>query len=153
MAEFGAWLLTQGVAWPEHLVALTTITAQSNAGRIDQLRKVQSRWKGLSLEPLFGPVELCLDGLDWVIAGGGSDVLAKPFHVEWALKLREQCKAAGVAFFLKQLGKRPFHQGQELALVDEHGGDWNEWPGEWRVRQVLAAVRDHPERSARLAAT
>ena len=152
MAEFGAWLAKQGQAWPSNLVAMTTLTAQSKAGRLDQLRKVPSQCKGLSLEPLFEPLDLRLAGIDWVIVGGRSDVLAKPFHVEWALKLREQCKAAGVAFFLKQLGKRPFHQGQELALADEHGGDWNEWPGEWRVREVPAAVRDQPERFARLAA-
>jgi len=51
MAEFGAWLLEQGVAWPDNLVAMTTVTSQSKANRVDQLRKVPSRWKGLSVEP------------------------------------------------------------------------------------------------------
>jgi protein gp37 len=75
-------------------------------------------------------------GIDWVIVGGGSDVLAQPFHVEWALQLREQCRAAGVAFFLKQLGKQPFYQSELLELADLHGGDWAEWPQDWRVRQL-----------------
>ena len=152
MAEFGVWLARQGLAWPGNLVAMTTITAQSKAGRLDQLRKVPSRWKGVSLEPLFEPLELCLGGIDWVIVGGGSDALAQPFHVEWALRLREQCKAAGVVFFLKQLGKRPFHQGQELALADEHGGDWNEWPRGWRVREVPDAFRNYPAKPSSVAA-
>ena len=144
MGEFAASLAMQSVPWPENLMAMTTITAQCKAGRLDQLRKVPSRWKGLSLEPLLEPVELCLDGIDWVIVGGGSDVLAEPFHVEWALNLRERCQATGVAFFLKQLGKKPFHQGQRFDLANEHGGDWNEWPAEWRVREVPNAFRSYP---------
>jgi protein gp37 len=147
MAEFGSWLAAQGLAWPPNLVAMTTVTAQSKAGRLDQLRKVPSRWKGLSLEPLFGPLDLCMQGIDWVIVGGGSDALAESFHVEWALNVRDKCKAVGVAFFLKQLGKRPFYQGQPLDLADEHGGDWSEWPAEWRVREVPQAFRNYSHKT------
>jgi protein gp37 len=75
MARFGIWLTKQGVAWPENLMAMTTVTAQSKSSRVDELRKVPSRLKGLSLEPLFEPVDLDLEGIDWVICGGGSDVL------------------------------------------------------------------------------
>jgi protein gp37 len=87
---------------------------------------------------LFEPVAIPLTGIDWVIVGGGSDVLAKPFHVEWALELRERCKAAGVAFFLKQMGKNPFFRGQPLSLANRHGGDWAEWKGRWKTRQLPA---------------
>ncbi len=39
-----------------------------------------------------------------VICGGESGHNARPMAIEWAQSLRDQCKAAGVAFFMKQLG-------------------------------------------------
>ena len=141
MALFGEWLKRRGVAWPDNLVAMTTVTGQRFAHRVDQLRRVPSQLKGLSLEPLSEPVDLDLRGIDWTIVGGGSDVLAEPFHAEWALTLRRQCKSEGVAFFLKQLGKHPFHRGKPLELDDQHGGNWNEWPKEWRVREFPTSFR------------
>jgi protein gp37 len=143
MAQFGDWLASQGVAWPENLVAMTTVTSQERIGRIEELRKVPSRLKGLSLEPLFGPVDPPLEGIDWVIVGGGSDVLAGPFHVEWALDIQARCRDAGVALFLKQLGRRPFYGGCPVKLANQHGGDWAEWPAEWRVRQVPPAFLEY----------
>ena len=125
MAEFGRWLLAQGVAWPENLVAMTTVTSQDTAGRVQELRSVPGRFKGLSCEPLHSELSLDLTGIDWVIAGGGSDIYAEPFQVEWALKLRDACRASGSAFFLKQLGRNPVYQGRPLKLADPHGGEAN----------------------------
>ncbi len=141
MAQFGEWLQSQGVSWPENLVAMTTVTSGEHAGRIDQLRKVPSRLKGLSLEPLFRPVDFPLQGVDWVIVGGGSDVLAEPFHVEWALEVNDRCAEVGLAFFLKQLGRRPLYRGSPLKLANKHGGNWDEWHKDWRLRQVPVAFR------------
>ena len=42
--------------------------------------------------------------LYWVIAGGESGNGARPMHPAWAQSLRDQCEAAGVAFFFKQWG-------------------------------------------------
>ncbi|MDB6035318.1 MAG: Bacteriophage protein gp37 [Verrucomicrobiales bacterium] len=139
MAGFARYLEQQGKVWPENLMAMTTVTSQATAGRIGQLRKVPSRLRGLSVEPLLGPVKLDLSGIDWVIVGGGSDVLARPLHVEWALDLRRQCQAAGVAFFLKTTWQNPFSRGLPMKLNHRHGGDWNEWPKEWRTREFPAA--------------
>lgn len=139
MAEFGAWLTDHGIEWPDNLVAMTTVTEQRFAQRAKELRNVPSKLKGLSLEPLLGPPKLDLTEIDWVIVGGGSDVLADPFHVEWALDLQLQCKREGIAFFLKQVGKHPFHQGMPIVFENQHGGDWNEWPEEWRVRELPEA--------------
>lgn len=43
-------------------------------------------------------------GLDWVIVGGESGPKARPFDVAWARSVVEQCRAAGVPCFVKQLG-------------------------------------------------
>jgi protein gp37 len=43
-------------------------------------------------------------GIDWVIVGGESGPGARPMHPQWARDLRDQCQAAGVAFFMKQFG-------------------------------------------------
>lgn len=71
----------------------------------------------LSCEPLLGPVCLqprIIDGqfehhqgidCDWVICGGESGHHARPMHLEWARSLRDQCQAAGVPFFMKQLSQ------------------------------------------------
>lgn len=44
-------------------------------------------------------------GIDWVIAGGESGHGARPVHPTWVRGLRDQCNAAGVAFFFKQWGE------------------------------------------------
>lgn len=43
--------------------------------------------------------------LDWVICGGESGRNARPMHPDWARSLRDQCRDAGVAFFMKQWGE------------------------------------------------
>lgn len=46
-----------------------------------------------------------LGGLDLVIAGGETGPGARPAHPDWFRSVRDQCQAAGVAFFLKSLGE------------------------------------------------
>lgn len=52
----------------------------------------------------FGPSEETAK-LDLVIAGGESGHKARPMHPDWARSLRDQCAAAGTAFFFKQWGE------------------------------------------------
>lgn len=137
MAEFANWLKDQGIPWPDNLVPMTTVTGAATAYRVNDLREVPAKMRGLSVEPLWDAVTLDLTGIDWVIVGGESGSSAEPFHVEWALSLREQCQKAGAKFFLKQLGAKPLFQGEPIALQDPHGGEWDEWPeAEWRVREL-----------------
>ncbi|WP_157014867.1 phage Gp37/Gp68 family protein [Mesorhizobium xinjiangense] len=42
--------------------------------------------------------------LDWIIVGGESGPGARPMHPAWARSIRDQCAAAGTAFFFKQWG-------------------------------------------------
>jgi protein gp37 len=92
--------------------------------------------------------------LHWVIVGGESGAGARPFDIAWARSIVQQCRAAGVACFVKQLGARPFtpnaatasplrrERGSDgnywLTLRDSHGGDPSEWPEDLRVRQMPA---------------
>ncbi len=58
--------------------------------------------------------------LDWVIVGGESGTKARPMHPQWARDLRDQCVAAGVAFFFKQWGEwREFDHGSPDVEVEE----------------------------------
>lgn len=77
--------------------------------------------------------------LDWVIVGGESGPGARPFDIQWARNTIAQCRAAGVACFVKQLGSVPTECGErwryEPKLKDRKGGDWDEWPVDLRVRE------------------
>jgi protein gp37 len=88
--------------------------------------------------------EIDLAGIDWVIVGGESGKIkkARPCRLEWIRAIRDQCQAAGVAFFCKQLGTNPVDDdGSRLKLRDrKHGGDWDEWPEDLRIRQFPPAT-------------
>lgn len=97
--------------------------------------------------------------LNWCIVGGESGPKARPFSLSAARDLQSQCAAAGVAFFLKQLGEMPDGYGEamgdwpkgaawnekgqcsRLALNDKKGGDMLEWPESLRVRQFPEVTR------------
>jgi protein gp37 len=136
MARFSEWLEAQGIGWPDNLVAMTSVTSTKTAGRVEQLKKVRCRLRGLSVEPLWNAVRLPLEGIDWTIVGGESGAGARPFDLIWARDLQEQCRESGTAFFLKQAGSRPKECGANLHLADKHGGTWEEWPIDLRVREL-----------------
>jgi len=137
MARFGERI----GGFPDNVCAMTTVTGAGRLDRIDQLRQVAARVKGLSFEPLWERIpskKLDLDGISWVVVGGesGRGDHVRPFHIEWARELRDVCRKRKAAFFLKQLGRRPFEGGSGHRLRDKHGGDWSEWPEDLRVREM-----------------
>lgn len=69
-------------------------------------------------------------GLDWVIIGGESGGKARPFRAEWARDAIRQCKEAGVAPWMKQLG-----DASDLPKRAHHGADPAEWPEDLRVQE------------------
>lgn len=121
--------------------------------RVQALLDTPATVRFLSCEPLLGPVDLSpflpgydslagehVDtGLHWVIVGGESGPDARPFDLAWARSLRDQCQAAGVAFFMKQLGSRPVDGAREYPCADGHGGDPDEWPADLRVQAFPCA--------------
>ena len=126
--------------FPANVCAMTTVTSTKTLSRADALREVNAAVRGLSLEPLWEPLadKIDLTGIDWVIVGGESGARANVelFPVEWAIELRDRCREEGVAFFLKQLGRRPSLQGKEFKLRHPHGGDWSEWTRGLRGREM-----------------
>lgn len=129
---------------PENIWIGTSVENQKCADRrIQQLLNIPASVRFLSCEPLLGAVDLWSaqyhtdgkhgltgavtswsgHGVDWVIAGGESGSKARPMDAEWARSLRDQCKAAGVPFFMKQMGgkRKPFVPIPEDLMI-------REWP-------------------------
>ena len=46
-----------------------------------------------------------MSGINWVIVGGESGPNKRPIDLAWARSIRDQCAAAGVQFFMKQVDK------------------------------------------------
>lgn len=160
-----------GPNWPLPNVWLgVSVEDQQRANeRIPHLLATPAAVRFVSYEPALGPVNLrsvparsgpirvdaltgCWDvpngpripqepRIHWVIAGGESGPGARPFELAWARDVIRQCKQAGVAVFVKQLGTSPFDGAHESASVekrlrDRKGGDMNEWPLDLRVREM-----------------
>ena len=61
---------------------------------------------GTSIQPMLGLVVLPPDSLTllrWVIVGGEQHPGHRVMEEDWAYALRDQCKAAGLPFFVKQM--------------------------------------------------
>lgn len=113
--------------WPWSNVWLgVSVESPHEAFRIRHLRHVPAAVRFISAEPLLGPPDFDVTGMDWVIAGGESGPEARPMDLDWVRSLRDQCQAAGVAFFLKQLGGWPDKRGGQDAVLD--GRRWTEMP-------------------------
>jgi len=160
MSHFGVLSdYTMRHVWPGTSVE----NEQTARERIPLLCKTRTLGKRfLSVEPLLDAVDLrlktpCSDSvkplgcIDWVIVGGESGPKSRPFNLAWAKSLREQCEAADVAYFCKQLGSNPqVHScrdescthpdcGMErVKLKDRKGGAMEEWPESLRIREFPA---------------
>ena len=149
-----------GAFQPQFIWAGTSIEDQPTADeRILDILQVNAAVRFLSVEPLLGPVDLSnkalgkspgfkptdpWEGIDWVIAGGESGPGARPCHLDWLRSIRNQCKAASVPFFMKQLGSEPRGQTDgawaiikdghgrskrsDPAILEAHGLNIREWP-------------------------
>lgn len=99
---FNSWMTDP----PKNIMWGTSPVDQKTADTlIPQLLKVKGR-HFLSVEPQLGHVDLSkYHGIDWVIQGGESGHHRRPFDLAWARSLRDQCKAADVPYFFKQIDK------------------------------------------------
>lgn len=130
-----------------------SISNQKDADNwIPLLLQVPAAKRIVSLEPMLGPVRIAkylndhrlikdipdraitpdehsrmyCGCLDWIICGGESGPGARPCNIEWVRSVKDQCVAAGVPFFLKQM-----HINGKLVKMPELDGKvWNEFPQE-----------------------
>ena len=111
-----------------------TICNQAEADRdVPKLLRVPAAVRFLSIEPMLSAINFrwrpyahqavgetyreyldrvggvneyeSLKGIDWMIDGGESGVNARPSNPQWFRENRDQCAAAGVAYFHKQNGE------------------------------------------------
>lgn len=113
--------------------------------RIPLLLQTPAAVRFVSAEPLLGPINLdnrfdsflrhqepycsqgrCKEGpgLSWVICGGESGAQARPCDIDWIRSIIEQCKAANVPCFVKQLGSDPrWHNSWDGQPISEDQTD------------------------------
>ncbi len=86
---------------------------------------VQATVRFASVEPMLGPVRLgrAAEWLDWVIVGAESGNRRRPFELDWARSLRDECIEAGIPFFFKQGSHR---WPGRLDRLD--GREWKQYP-------------------------
>jgi protein gp37 len=114
---------------PPNVIICASVENQKTADeRAPLLLRVPARWRGLSVEPMLDGIDIrkyigcdCEEFwpgqghppdcptqtgqiLNLVICGAETGPGKRPFKDEWALDLRNQCKAAGTPFFFKKDG-------------------------------------------------
>lgn len=106
---------------PDNVMFGTSPVNQVTADKlIPQLLSSVAQGKGkffLSVEPQLEYIDLrfylnhdlfktaSYNKIFWTIVGGESGPHKRPFDTYWARSIRDQCKNAGVAFFMKQIDK------------------------------------------------
>lgn len=148
------------IDWPADLSnSWLGATAENQAmadKRIPILKQIPAAVRFVSVEPLLEGVEIpdtFLRKLDWVIVGCESGADRRPCRMEWVESVVDQCKAAGVPVFVKQLAveqcqscNSTYPEGtfaeHETCSECGHGRyrtliskDPSEWPEHLRVRQ------------------
>lgn len=94
-------------------------------------------WLGRPLEFDGDPGER--GGIDWVVVGGESGPKARCCDIAWIRSVAEQCKAADVPCFVKQLGINP---GRRVGKVwhpwfgEGKRNDPSKWPKDLRLREM-----------------
>ncbi len=117
--------LSNNINWTDNIWAGVTVESNKYINRIDELVKIPSKIRYLSLEPLLSDIpNLSLNKIDWIIVGGESGIGARPMKLDWVRSIRDQCLKANVPFFFKQWGgTNKKETGREL-----DGKIYNEMP-------------------------
>jgi len=176
--------LAQAAPWQgqPNMILLTSVSTQADLDReAPKLLQISADYfpvKGLSLEPLIDPISLrwCSWGwnsqsttgtnehdglrwLDWIVIGCESGPQRRPCKLAWILDIIEQCKAAKIPCYVKQiplpkLSKRGRYNAMVEAITSKSVADWDlackdhdwtvsrdpsEWPIALRVRQFPQA--------------
>ena len=131
---------------PNVWLGVSAENQQAADERIPYLLETPAAVRFVSVEPMLGEVDLtqAMYGIDspgmnvfgftdgfgyeaclhWVICGCESGQSARPFDMDWARDLRDQCQSADVPFFFKQ-GRT---DGKLVKMPELDGIVWNELP-------------------------
>ena len=116
--------------WPPNVWIGTSVESSKYAPRLTVLARIPAPVRFVSAEPLLERTDLSPwlneGAVQWVIVGGESGPRARPMDLEWVRELRDQSVAAGVPFFLKQLGGARKKRGGTAAIID--GRQWLQSP-------------------------
>ena len=108
--------------WNEGYETVTvgcTVENQERADfRLAIFRDLPVRHKNIICQPLIGKIDLkpYLEGVELVVAGGESDMAARPLDYRWVLDIREQCIAHHVHFEFRQCGTHFIKDGKTYRL-------------------------------------
>jgi protein gp37 len=136
--------LSDELDFPENVWLGVSVENQNYVHRLDYLRDIPVSVRFISCEPLLGALELNLTGINWVIVGGESGQKHRPMDMRWAQDIRDQCQAAGVAFFFKQVGGRTPKAGGKLLddlIWDEMPTAWNKHTQRWGSSPLKKTTR------------
>jgi len=141
---------------PSQWLGITAENQRRADERIPVLLQIPAAVRWVSLEPLLGPVKVdflylrpesssfYLDGkinyahhslygvrsgLNWVVIGCETGPKRRPCRLEWVRDIIEQCDAAGVPVFVKQI--------EVNGKVSHDPKDWPEWAKRREFPHVL----------------
>lgn len=122
-----------------HLLASASSQAEVDKV-VPTLLQIPAAVRGLSLEPLLGPIDAMKYwvnrprkgvrpedamrvSLDWVIVGCESGPNRRRCEIEWVRDIVRQCKEANVTCFVKQI----MRDGKVFKLTEENKYAWPNW--------------------------
>lgn len=120
------WHDWSGPGYPNVWLLVTAENQAMYDKRWPILLKIEARVRGVSAEPLIGPLDLSGHNAypDWIISGGESGAGCRPASMEWFYSIDAQCRQYKIKHFHKQIGGtkktdgawggRAFASGQRL---------------------------------------
>ncbi len=145
----GLYPLAPLFPFPNILIGVTIENQKAVRDRSSQLHQLnQAGWKTFySVEPLLESVDLSLNScpVNWVIVGGESGTRARPFNLDWAREIQDQCEHSGIPYFFKQPGSNAWDGDLKLP---KHAKDnkLSEVPFDLRIREFpmpVAIIANH----------
>lgn len=148
-----------GDGYPNVWIGVSAENQDEFNRRVPLLLETPAAVRFVSVEPQIGSVRLSpidarlrrrvdIQGfarcdIDWIIYGGesGSETTSRPLAIEWVRDGLRDCREAGIAPFVKQLG---FHWARDNKAADDAGGDMAEWPEDLRIREFPRSYENDP---------
>jgi protein gp37 len=110
---------------PDYMAFAVSVEDQeSTNSRLPHLCSINGT-RILAIEPMLNQIVLgeFVRQVDWVVVGSETGDSARPLKLDWVRSIRDEVKAAGLPFFIKQLGT-----SHKDGLRDLDGVEWNDFP-------------------------